>query len=86
MRHAMQKWSDPSHMTQEQAEAFSLVEETLSEYTYIYGETAYRPDYSDGMLVGMEQETDRRKAILSLKATVNDKINICQIHFHIVLL
>lgn len=67
MREALHKWNGEVEMTQERVEAFSCVEEAMAEYTYIYGETAYRLGYSDGMLAGMEQGSDRSKTIFSLE-------------------
>lgn len=67
MRDAMDEWNRGLEMTKERWKAFSHVEDAISEYSYVYGKTAYRLGYSDGMLVGIEQGADREKTIFSLE-------------------
>lgn len=66
MQTAMNKWNCDVEMTKENFEAFNYIEESFSKYTYIYGKTAYRLGYSDGVQIGIELKTDTRKTILSL--------------------
>lgn len=67
LRQVIDDWNRGIEMTKERWQAFDQLEDVLSKYTYLYGETAYRLGYSDGVLAGMEQEADGQTTILSLK-------------------
>lgn len=64
-------WSNNSITTQKQIEDFSYIENTLSDYTRIYGEVAYRLGYSDGLKICMDQKRSSNKTFLSLEDMSN---------------
>lgn len=79
--HFLQKqeeWRDAANrfeamvsMTHEQWLALQQVEEIFVEYSASYGEAAYRRGLSDGILVGVEQEADGKKSVLTLEDMTN---------------
>ncbi|MBD5540153.1 MAG: hypothetical protein HDR00_03010 [Lachnospiraceae bacterium] len=64
-------WNGKSEMTQKQLEAFNQIEDALSEYVYLYGETAYRLGYSDGLSIGIDQNPSNKRTLLSLEDMTN---------------
>ena len=68
---ATKSFDDMVSMTQEQWLALQQVEDAFIEYTATYGEAAYRKGFSDGILIGMEQEADGSKSVLALEDMAN---------------
>lgn len=71
LRDALLNWNGKPEMTKKQLEAFDHIESTLSEYVYIYGETAYRLGYSDGMSIDMDKNPSNKRTVLSLEDMCN---------------
>lgn len=67
------EWNGKSEieMTKQQIEAFTCIEDALSEYTYAYGKTVYRLGYSDGIKIGVEQGITDKRTCLSLEDMSN---------------
>jgi len=70
-RDAIKKLNDMVSMSHEQFLSLQSVEDVFLEYNSAYGEVAYRMGYSDGVMVGMEQEPDGTKSVLTFEDMKN---------------
>lgn len=70
-RDAIKKFNDMVSMSHEEFLSLQSVEDVFLEYNSAYGETAYRMGYSDGVMVGMEQEPDGIKSVLTFEDMKN---------------
>lgn len=68
---AIKKFGDMTSMSHEQWLSLQSVEDIFLEYNSSYGEAAYRMGYSDGVMVGVEQEPDGKKSVLSVEDMTN---------------
>lgn len=70
-REAIKKFDDMTSTSSEQWLSLQSVEDIFLEYNSSYGEVAYRLGYSDGVMVGVEQEPDGKKSVLSFEDMTN---------------
>lgn len=70
-REAIRRFDDMVSASHEQWTSLQSVEDVFLEYNSVYGKAAYRMGYSHGVAVGVEQEPDGRKSILSLTDMIN---------------
>lgn len=75
-RSAVKRFEDMVSMTHEQSIALQQAKDTFIEYNAYYREAVYRMGYSDGILVGMEQQSDGRKSVLA----VDDMANLISVY------
>lgn len=70
-REAIKKFDDMISTSSEQWLSLQSVEDIFLEYNSSYGEVAYRLGYSDGVMIGVEQELDGKKSVLSFEDMTN---------------
>lgn len=70
-RETFKKFDDMISRSSEQWLSLQSMEDIFLEYISSYGEVAYRLGYSDGVMIGVEQEPDGKKSVLSFEDMTN---------------